>query len=562
MTKLRRLSLAALVGAPTLGWAASIAAAPPAHPQYLHALSDLRNARANLQHKEGDAIARWDERLALEAVDRATREIKAAAIDDGKNIEDHPPVDAREPRAGRLHKAFAALEAALEDVNKEEDNAFANGLRGRAVRNIREAMTLTEAGIGEAEHGTAPAQAPGSGGSPAGKPSSPSGNVSPPAPLPPSPRGASTAGPSAPSTPQGPSDPNAAVSVSAGFDGWVCAVTAGGAAKCWLDNGSGNPPAAPQGPLASGVATVFGGGGHNWWGGAGNTYESFWCYLNKSGGVGCWGGNTNGELGDGSGHNSSTPVMVSGLSSGVKVLSVSSPGGLTNSACAVTSGGAVQCWGRNGGVLGNGVQGVQSGVPVLLMGFAGPVSSVAVGAGFACAIIQSGAVQCWGSNNVGQLGNGTNVGSMAPASVTGLSSGVTGLAIGDSYACALRTGGTVSCWGDNTYGQLGNGTNKGSSVPVGVSDLTGVTAISAAAGNTCALTAGGAVLCWGANGGGQLGNNTTTPSNLPNQVTTLTSGVTAISVGNGYACAVGPMGGVWCWGGNSRVPIHVNGFPG
>lgn len=90
---------------------------------------------------------RWDEHFAIEAVDRAIAEIKRAAIDDGKSLEDHPPLDAKEPWAGRLHKAVAALHAARNDVSQEEDNAYAQGLKARAIHHIDEAIRLTEAGM-------------------------------------------------------------------------------------------------------------------------------------------------------------------------------------------------------------------------------------------------------------------------------------------------------------------------------------------------------------------------------------------------------------------------------
>jgi hypothetical protein len=96
---------------------------------------------------------KWDEAIAIGAIDRAINEIKQAAIDDGKNLDDHPPLDAREPRAGRLHKALAALRQSLADVNQEEDNAYAQGLKARAIKNINEAIHLTEQGIYAAEHG-------------------------------------------------------------------------------------------------------------------------------------------------------------------------------------------------------------------------------------------------------------------------------------------------------------------------------------------------------------------------------------------------------------------------
>jgi hypothetical protein len=131
-----------------------------AHPAYLHALSDLRNARWNLERRGGDPQMKWDEHHALEAVDRAINDIKKAAIDDGKNLQDHPAVDTQEPRAGRLHKALAALQAARNDVSQEEDNAFATGLRARGIKNIDSAIHFAEQGIAEADRAPAPGPAP------------------------------------------------------------------------------------------------------------------------------------------------------------------------------------------------------------------------------------------------------------------------------------------------------------------------------------------------------------------------------------------------------------------
>jgi hypothetical protein len=122
-----------------------------AHPAYLHALSDLRNARANLWRKGGDGAMRWDERDAIGDIDRAIDDIKQAAIDDGKNIEDHPPIDEHAPRAGRLHRALDALRAARRDIEHEEDNGGVVGLRDRAVHDIDEAIRRTEEGIRAAE---------------------------------------------------------------------------------------------------------------------------------------------------------------------------------------------------------------------------------------------------------------------------------------------------------------------------------------------------------------------------------------------------------------------------
>ena len=119
---------------------------PGQHPHYLHALSDLRDARANLQRRGGDAEVKWDESKAIADVDGAIGKIKSASIDDGKNLDDHPAVDAPD-RKGRLHKALSDLQTAHENVAREEDNNFAQGLKVRALRDIDNAVGRTREGL-------------------------------------------------------------------------------------------------------------------------------------------------------------------------------------------------------------------------------------------------------------------------------------------------------------------------------------------------------------------------------------------------------------------------------
>ena len=218
--------------------------------------------------------------------------------------------------------------------------------------------------------------------------------------------------------------------------------------------------------------------------------------------------------------------------------------------------------------------------PELSGNFPQPVSMGAGGEDFACAINPSGGVECWGDNSVGELGNGTQNASPIPVPVSVLTSGVTAVAAGTEFACALQNG-AVYCWGDNIFGELGIGgggtmcvdtftqeTVPCAMMPTLVTGLpSNVTAISAGNSFACALTATGAVWCWGDDESGALGDNrgakdvctfpemTSTPcSRVPIQVQGLGglgSGATGISAGNGFACALGPLGSggkVECWG--------------
>jgi hypothetical protein len=126
---------------------------PGKHPYYLHALSDLRAARWMLSHRPGDPAVSAQEDVAITEIDKAIGEIKKASIDDGKNLEDHPPVQGINDRPGRLHKALELLRKVHGDVAREEDDPFTKGLRDRAIMHIDEAAHATEHAIGDVRTG-------------------------------------------------------------------------------------------------------------------------------------------------------------------------------------------------------------------------------------------------------------------------------------------------------------------------------------------------------------------------------------------------------------------------
>jgi hypothetical protein len=126
---------------------------PGKHPAYLHALTDLRAARWMLEHRPGDAVVSSHEDVAIAEIDKTIGEIKHAAIDDGKDIHDHPPVDVAADRPGRLHKALELLRKVRADVAREEDDPMTRELRNHAVRHIDAAIHQTEKTIYDVERG-------------------------------------------------------------------------------------------------------------------------------------------------------------------------------------------------------------------------------------------------------------------------------------------------------------------------------------------------------------------------------------------------------------------------
>ncbi len=188
------------------------------------------------------------------------------------------------------------------------------------------------------------------------------------------------------------------------------------------------------------------------------------------------------------------------------------------------------------------------------------VAQVAAGGGHACALVNDGTVTCWGLNVYGELGtsinNGATTANPTPTPVPGLTH-VTRLAAGGYHTCALINGGTVTCWGNNHYGQLGtttnNGTDTANRTPTPVPGLTHATQFATGATHTCALIDDGTVSCWGSNGYGSLGTTTNNGTNTANPTPTPVPGLThatQLATGEFHTCALIDDGTATCWGNN------------
>jgi len=217
--------------------------------------------------------------------------------------------------------------------------------------------------------------------------------------------------------------------------------------------------------------------------------------------------------------------------------------------CALLESGGIQCW-------------TPTTEPADVTGFAAGIAAITVGGGHGCARLSTGALQCWGNNTYGQLGDGTTAGSPTAVDVINLPGEVTAVAAGVNHTCALTQAGGVLCWGWNNYGQLGIGSTTTTPTPTDVVGLSsGVVALGAGHYHTCAATDAGAVLCWGQNDSRQLGDGTTTRSNVPVGVMGLASDVSFLTGGADHMCALTTAGDAVCWGGN--IHGQVSGwFPG
>lgn len=292
----------------------------------------------------------------------------------------------------------------------------------------------------------------------------------------------------------------------------ACALLDDGSVRCWGANGLGQLGDASRRdttvPVAvaglSDVVQLSAGGLHT-------------CATLVDGSARCWGDNFSGQLGGGvPSLGSTTPVVIAGLDQVEQI--VASRGEMydrgESSTCARRADGSVRCWGANTvGQLGDGTFD-DSTAPVAVGGI-DDATDLAVALGHACASTAEGTVVCWGSDDAGQLGDGTAGGvSAAPVPVVGLdgassvAAGGVGFFLGgddmESHSCAL-VGGEVRCWGSNELGALGDGTLTSSPTSVSVAGLSDVSQLSAGGGHSCALRADSTVRCWGFNGFGALG---------------------------------------------------------
>ena len=422
-----------------------------------------------------------------------------------------------------------------------------------------------------------------------------------------------------------------AIAIDGGHD-HTCAVLEDGGVQCWglndagqLGDGTLNPSSTPVDVCATGSGPACEGGSRLE--GIVDVAAGFahTCALTDAGGVLCWGAGGKGQLGDGTTNDHSNPAAVCMNGSGI---GCSGGSALTGAeaidagslfSCALMSNSGIKCWGSDSdGQLGIGT------LPLMAGGIAGGVgpfetlpqdvcditlvllsagqpsgifipctpvtgfTGVAAGGEHACGLLETGGIKCWGS---GPLGDGTTNDSGLPVDVCTLNivllplssesepagilctqlGGFTDVQAGFRHTCATTEAGGIKCWGRNVHGEIGDGTLNDRTTPVNVCAsgsgngcgggalLAGITAVTAGSEYSCAIAAAGDARCWGSNFAGQLGDGTTSDRENPVGVSGLPSGVMVISGGSraDHACAARANGSLSCWGRNDHGQLGI-----
>nr|WP_240546060.1 hypothetical protein [Paenibacillus artemisiicola] len=270
--------------------------------------------------------------------------------------------------------------------------------------------------------------------------------------------------------------------------------------------------------------------------------------LKQDGTVWAWGLNNYGQLGEyGQSYDRYTPIQVQRLSSVIAIAAGN------EHSLALESDGTVWAWGNNSnGQIGDGSgrPGLGHSAPIQIKNFSSVVA-IDSGANYNLALKSNGTVWAWGDNSFGQLGDGTTNERHIPVQIQGLDS-IVAISTGTEHSMALKTDGTVWAWGNNASGQLGDGSTTHRYAPVQVQGIHSAVSIATGGSHSLALKSDGTVWAWGNNSYGQLGDGNTAEQHAPVQVQGLAS-VTAMAAGvrGGHTLAVRSDGTVWAWGNNA-----------
>lgn len=362
--------------------------------------------------------------------------------------------------------------------------------------------------------------------------------------------------------------------VAVGMD-HTCAIREDNSLWCWGFNREGQLGLGSYGVEFSKTRPTRVGGSNNWNYVAAGGENS--CGVQTDGSLWCWGANYDGQIGDGTDggiNRKLEPTQISATDTWSEIA-------VGNyHVCALSDSGQLQCWGYGGdGQIGNGSWTTPVNLPASVLNSDLPWLMVSAGDRHSCAIKSNNTLWCWGRGADGRLGDGFTTDRNTPTIVAGEWSKV---AAGGSHTCAIRSDGALRCWGDNEFGQLGNGLSgfgESSSLPDVVNSAVNWTDITAGSNFTCGIKLDGTLWCWGQNYFGQIGQGDSggqDTHDLPTQIGTETQWRSVKASGTGdHVCAYKQDDSFWCWGDNgygqlgegsvvdgtnqySLVPVPVN----
>jgi len=259
--------------------------------------------------------------------------------------------------------------------------------------------------------------------------------------------------------------------------------------------------------------------------------------ITEDGDLYLWGNNWYGQLGNGTQEDSSTPIKIM-----ENVTSVS----LDSHSAAITEDGSLYLWGNNWyGQLGNGATGYGN-ISNILIKIMENVISVSLGGSHSAGITEDGSLYLWGNNRYGQLGNGTTKNSSIPIKIM---ENVASVSLGYGHSAAITKEGDLYLWGDNDYGQLGNATTELSSTPIKI--MENVASVSLGNDHSAAITKDGSLYLWGNNRYGQLGNGATGYGNISNIPIKIMENVASVNLGSTHSAAITKDGSLYLWGENA-----------
>jgi alpha-tubulin suppressor-like RCC1 family protein len=327
---------------------------------------------------------------------------------------------------------------------------------------------------------------------------------------------------------------------------------------CWGWNDDGQ---LGTGDLYQGMTPREIGYGTDWRSVAAGPFHT--CGINGPGVLHCWGDDREGQLGNAEQGARRTPTEIA---AGVRNWTKVTAGAFHT--CGLRSTGALFCWGSDTvGQVGDGPGGPPSRlVPVRVRG---SYRSVDAGLYHTCAVRTNGRLACWGDDSFGQLGNGAQRGTTpVPVDVAGPGRSWTQVAAGDQHTCGLAANRRIFCWGDDENGQLGNGPTSSATkqTPIGVASSDRFSGVTAGMAHSCGYVAQVGLSCWGADHNGQVGNNADLVQASEPDGVVISGRVARVSAGGVHTCAVNVAGALFCWGDNSRAqlaqdPDLVRGLP-